>query len=72
MGTAFEVAFMGGPADGLVRVVQGEGDQPPNALTFPVTPATWDQPVGEFTYIRQVSQMDEGPLWIYVPTERGW
>jgi hypothetical protein len=67
--TAFEVAFMGGPADGQLRVIQG-GDEPPPELTFHTEPnLRAETPPGEVIYVRQVSELDSGPLWVYVPRE---
>lgn len=63
--SACEVQFMGGPADGKFQVVPG--DEPPPQLVVATSPPAWDQPPGEFRYVRQVSQMDDGPLWVYVP-----
>ncbi|GAS95483.1 AAA ATPase [Mycolicibacterium canariasense] len=63
---ACEVTFMGGPADGVIRVL--EGDEPPAEYTVRTAPDLHaGTPPGEFTYVRQVSQKDSGPLWVYVP-----
>lgn len=60
-----EVYFMGGPADGEYRVV------PANEIGWPAETLTVNTitngVVGEFTYLRQASQSDTGPLWVYVP-----
>lgn len=59
---ACEAAFMGGPADGIIRAFPD--DEPPPKVVLPMQIS-----MTEFTkvcYVRQVSQMDEGPLWVYV------
>ena len=62
-----EATFMGGPADGEVRAFPG--DEPPLRVVFATInrtgPTSWED--GKFTYVRQVSQLDEGSLWVYVP-----
>lgn len=60
-----EVYFMGGPADGQYRVVPANEAGWP-AETFTVSTITNGE-VGSFTYLRQASQSDSGPLWVYVP-----
>lgn len=62
---ACEVTFVGGPANGVVRVLPE--DEPPQKFLIHVGPTRFDQPPTEFAYVRQVSQMDEGSLWVYVP-----
>ena len=62
-----EASFMGGPADGELRAFPG--DEPPLRVVFSTLKRTGPQSFedGKFTYARQVSQMDNGPLWVYVP-----
>lgn len=65
---ACEVTFMGGPANGEIRYVPG--DEPPKEFTFQTAPnLRLETPPGEFTYVCQVSTMDDGPLWVYVPKD---
>lgn len=52
--------FVGGPADGQVRAFPE--DEPPATVEVLRMP-----PAGPFVYVRQVSQLDNGPLWVFVP-----
>lgn len=68
-------SFMGGPADNSWR--EFPGDEPPPEVTVMMSPAIRfmaglaDElvPIGSVRYIRQVSQLDDGPLWVYVPDD---
>lgn len=60
---ACEAEFMGGPANGRIQAFPGV--EPPARVMLPMLIS-----MTEFTnvvYVRQVSQMDDGPLWVYVP-----
>lgn len=58
-----EAAFMGGPADGRQQAFPG--DEPPARVVFPMQISMTE--FTEVAYARQVSQMDDGPFWVYVP-----
>jgi hypothetical protein len=63
---ACEAAFMGGPANGRTQAFPG--DEPPAEYAFDqFLGFDHDPPSEKITYIRQVSQMDQGPLWVFVP-----
>jgi hypothetical protein len=65
----YEITFMGGPMDGKLMIVPGEGQPPPYAHV--VVPQRFEQMMDakECFYQRQVSQLDDGPFWVYVPME---
>ena len=56
-----EAEFVGGPAHGQLRAFPG--DEPP--LTVIVHRFQGD----DLTYVRRVSERDEGPPWQYTPKE---
>lgn len=60
---ACEAEFMGGPADGMLRAFPG--DEQPAKVVLPMQISMTEYT--EVVYVRQVSQMDEGPLWVFVP-----
>lgn len=75
-----EVEFMGGPMHG--KVLGLPEDPPPPTLVVMTPPPDMSKmnPAAlgavvfeprEFAYARQVSSLDTGPLWVYVPLEGG-
>jgi hypothetical protein len=69
-----EAQFMGGPLDGQIHAFPAK--TPPPLIAVPVLdePIDWEAPPDrwptrfrQITYQRQVSQLDNGPLWVFVP-----
>jgi hypothetical protein len=62
--------FMGGPADGQTRTFPG--DEPPGQCEVPTLHHDWRKQDGGTVpriyhrYRREVSQLDDGPLWVFV------
>jgi hypothetical protein len=74
--SGFEAEFMGGPLHGEVMVLPGESEPPTTVYIqmalLPVEIITKDAEdnkveLGTFIYHREVSALDVGPFWVYVP-----
>jgi hypothetical protein len=60
-----EVQLVGGPADGVLLVIEGDPMQPPH--TYELVSAVDGRPLA---YRRTVNPGDTGPLWHYLFSER--
>lgn len=60
-----EAGFMGGPAHGVLWTFPDE--EPPTRYMITVAPA-WSRSmeIAHIRYRREVSQLDDGPLWVFV------
>lgn len=64
------VIFLGGPMDGapLDAPLRDDGQPDPYRNCYTLTTDRNGSPVQHaFTYRREVTQLDTGPLWVYVP-----
>jgi len=82
------VLFVGGPKDGEVHEIQTMSNStlPPEEIALASTVSyevmakiargedvpDEKMPVTYFTYVRKVSPLDDGPVWMYVPKDEHW
>lgn len=64
-----EAEFVGGPKHGTLMSFPGE-EPPPLVILRGIDRGT-AHTVTQFVYRREVSQLDKGPLWVFVPTSLG-
>ncbi|MEV6879123.1 hypothetical protein [Amycolatopsis sp. NPDC051128] len=66
--TGVVVEFVGGPADGTLRVMEcGEDGRPPTVIELPefAGPSGPEMTIRAVRYELEVNSADDGPLWLY-------